>query len=84
MYKRQVMGLPLPGPTHLHKVRNACAHKNVESLQEVRALLPYYSASHIGTPSEMAWDIVAGRPLLGIFSWIDDIIVIVEEATKIP
>lgn len=77
------MGLPLQGPTHLHRIRNACAHKNVESIQDVRALLPYYSLSHINTPSELAWDIVAGRSLLGIFSWIDDMIVITEEATLV-
>lgn len=75
------MGLPLFGPTHLQKVRNACFHKHAENMREVRSLLIHYAAGTINSPADLAWEIVIGRPTLAIYSWIDDMIVIAEYAT---
>jgi hypothetical protein len=75
-------GGSLYGPPHCQLVRNACAHKNDQKLQEVRALSVQYLARPIAAPTDcLFWvDTVSGRP--AFISWIDDMRDIATDAVK--
>lgn len=75
-------GGSLYGPSHCQLVRNACAHKNDQKLQEVRALSVLYLARPIAVPTDcLFWgDTVSGRP--AFISWIDDMRAIATETIK--
>lgn len=75
-------GLPVYGPRHLQIVRNACSHKNIESIKDVRNLSINYFAAPLHSPSDLAWFIDRNSNCCGIYSWCDDLSLIVEEATK--
>ena len=74
-------GLPLYGPKHLQIVRNACAHKNVETVNQVRSLTIHYSGVKISSPSDLAWQVISSNNTCGIYSWIEDLITIADQAT---
>lgn len=65
-------GGSLYGPPHCQKVRNACAHKNDQNIQDVRALAVFYIAQPIVLPTDaLEWiDTVTGKP--AFISWLDD------------
>ena len=75
-------GLPLYGPRHLQIVRNACFHKNSEAIVEVRKLISEYYVDSLKSPSDLAWFIDKQRKCCAIYSWCEDLTVIVELATK--
>ncbi len=78
---RSAFGLPLAGPKHLQIVRNACAHKNVETLNQVRSLSSHYANPKIKSPTDLAWQIAISNNSCGIYSWIEDLIIIAGQAT---
>ena len=41
------------GPVHVHRVRNAAAHRNLQTLADVRSLSIYYNATGIRHPLEV-------------------------------
>lgn len=75
-------GLPVQGPKHLQIVRNACAHKNAETLADVQNLTINYSLSSISTPTDLLWSINRLSRQCAIYQWIDDCQLIAFEATK--
>ena len=74
-------GLPVAGPKHLQTVRNACAHKNVETMSQVHLLTMHYINSNLRTPSDLAWQISISNNSCGIYSWIEDLTIIANQAT---
>ncbi len=77
-------GLPLLGPKHLQTVRNACAHKNQETIAAVMALQLYYRFSSFSSPHAIAWELEISRNQLAFFCWIDDLAQIADSATNSP
>lgn len=75
-------GGSLYGPPHCQLVRNACAHKNDQNLQEVRSLSVLYQARPIAAPTEaLIWtDTATGKP--AFISWLDDMRAIAEGVIK--
>jgi hypothetical protein len=75
-------GGSLYGPPHCQRVRNACAHKNDQTLEEVRSLAVLYFARPIVLPTDcLLWtDTVTGKP--AFISWLDDMRAIGEEVIK--
>ena len=75
-------GGSLYGPRHCQLVRNACAHKNDQNLQEVRALSVRYQARPIAEPTDcLFWvDTVSLKP--AFISWLDDMRAIAADAVK--
>lgn len=76
------LGGSLYGPPHCQLVRNACAHKNDQNLQEVRALSVLYLARPIAAPTDaLIWtDTVTGKP--AFISWLDDMRAIAADAIR--
>lgn len=76
------LGGSLYGPPHCQLVRNACAHKNDQSLQEVRQLSVLYVARPITSPTDsLFWvDTVSGKP--AFVSWLEDMRAIAADAIK--
>ncbi len=76
------LGGSLYGPLHCQLVRNACAHKNDQNLQEVKNLSVLYLAQPIASPADcLMWaDTVTGKP--AFISWLDDMRAIGVEAIK--
>lgn len=76
------LGGSLYGPPHCQLVRNACAHKNDQNLQAVRALAVLYLASPITAPTDsLFWrDTASGKP--AFISWLDDMRAIAANAIK--
>ena len=76
------LGGSLYGPPHCQLVRNACAHKNDQSLQGVRNLSVLYLACPITAPTDaLIWtDTVTGKP--AFISWLDDMRAIAADAIK--
>jgi hypothetical protein len=76
------LGGSLYGPPHCQLVRNACAHKNDQNLQGVRALAVLYVARPISAPTDcLLWvDTVSGKP--AFISWLEDMRAIAANAIK--
>lgn len=66
------LGGSLYGPPHCQKVRNACAHKNDQNLQDIKDLSVLYIAHPIAAPTDcLTWtDAVTGKP--AFISWLED------------
>ncbi len=71
-------GLPLSGPKHLQIVRNACHHKNWETMNYVKALVQFYNFSNLKTPSFLAWEVDINKNEFAYYAWIDDLKLIAE------
>lgn len=77
------LGLPLKGPQHVQLVRNCLAHKNIESLFNIRAEFAVtYAVPRTFTPTDIAWTNLRGSADLAIDLWIEDMRVIGDYATK--
>jgi hypothetical protein len=60
-------------PRHLRIVRNACAHWQVQSVAEVRALSAYYSGRSVRHPSHVAWTTRVGTTTESFLFWTDEL-----------
>lgn len=74
-------GLPLRGPKHLQIVRNACAHKNDETMATVRNISIYYISKPLQQPCELTWQIDKRNNTTALYSWITDFKHVAELAT---
>lgn len=74
-------GLPFDGIKHMQKVRNACAHKNVETLGDIQFLKMTYDLSSIKCPTHVMWSNKRGAGELAIELWIRQIATIAKHAT---
>lgn len=74
-------GLPILGPKHLQIVRNACAHKDIETMEQVRGLLLHYLIEEFVCPSDLAWQLNPIRKICAIYSWICDMRTMADLAT---
>ncbi len=62
----------LPGPKHCQIVRNACAHKNLETKGAVLALSTFYLASPITYPTDaLTWRDPVSQEFAFV-AWLDD------------
>jgi hypothetical protein len=77
-------GLPLLGPKHLQIVRNACAHKDIETMKQVRDLLLHYTKEEFLCSSDLAWQLDPTRNICAIYSWIFDMRIMADLATATP
>jgi hypothetical protein len=66
-------GLPLHGPRHLQIVRNACYHKNWETMNDIRSLSMHFLSPTIKSPSDLTWQVYSASSQLAYFVWIDDL-----------
>ncbi len=69
-------GLSVSGPTHLQLVRNACAHKNEESMKAVRQISIHYISQPLQQPSELVWQFHKRTKTVALYSWISDLQII--------
>lgn len=67
---------------HLQRVRNACAHKNIETLQDISALSSTYKFSKIDYPSDVAWCNVKNNSEFAIELWLYEMNLIADYATS--
>lgn len=74
-------GLSLRGPKHMQLVRNACAHKNKETMAAVRSISIYYISKLPQQPSELVWQVDRSNKTVALYSWISDLKVIADLAT---
>lgn len=74
-------GLSVSGPTHLQLVRNACAHKNEETIEAVRKISIHYISQPPQHPSELVWRLQKKSKAVAFYSWISDLQVIANLAT---
>jgi hypothetical protein len=72
----------LLGPRHCQTVRNACAHRNDQTLKNVTDLSTKYVAHQIWVPSEASTWQVPGTRERAFKSWTDDMRNIAEAAVK--
>ena len=75
-------GLPLLGPVHLQRTRNACFHKNADTLGDVRSLFIHYRIMNFSSPCDLAWQLDPTKSTLAIYAWMDDLEVMVDKATQ--
>lgn len=69
------------GPRHLQIVRNAAAHMNGETYQEVRALRPYYDVKPWRHPSEVTLWVDPTSKNYAFSTWIADMRTAADAAT---
>ena len=69
-------GLSVNGPMHLQLVRNACAHKNKETMDAVRKISIHYVSQPLQQPSELVWKLHKKNKTGALYSWISDLQVI--------
>lgn len=67
---------------HLQITRNACAHKNSETINSIRSLSLDYSFSKINHPTELAWTIHKTSNEIAIYYWLYEMNQIADYATK--
>lgn len=64
-------GMGLTSINHLQKARNACAHKNVETISELSSqMVIHYNFSHLKKPSELAWSFLRGSHTFAFHNWL--------------
>ncbi len=77
------LGLPLTGPQHIQLIRNCLAHKNIESVLNLRSGFALtYTMPPTCTPAEIAWSNLRGSADLAIDLWIEDMRTIGAYATQ--
>lgn len=67
---------------HLQKLRNACAHKNVETMQELNHLTLDYNFSKLNQPVELAWTTIKNGQEFAIQFWLYEMNLIADYATS--
>lgn len=72
----------LTGPKHCQIIRNACAHKNLQTRSEVMALASSYIAATIKHPAESMLWLLPSNSEFAFVSWLDDMRLISEGAVK--
>jgi len=77
-------GINLNGPKHLQITRNACAHKNVETMMMVKSISISYIVNRINQPYELSWEIDNNSRKIAIYKWIEDMLIIADNAVKFP
>ena len=77
----QVFGGGLHGPEHLQIVRNAAAHLNNQTLGEVAALRPYYSATPLRHPTDATLWIEPTCNDYALIAWCDELRLLADLAT---
>lgn len=70
------------GPVHLQRVRNASAHLNSQTLDDVKSLRAYYNSSRIRHPVESLTWIDPSSNDYAFISWITEIRIIAEITTE--
>jgi hypothetical protein len=76
-------GLPLLGPKHLQIVRNACFHKNSETVQAVKVISSSYgNGVGVSGPADLIWCYEPSKGTNAIYSWLADFKTIAEVATE--
>ncbi len=66
----------------LQYIRNACAHKNVETMDEIRQLSSVYRGGKIKSATDLAWRINISESVHGIELWIFEMNLIADLATS--
>ncbi|MBO7925578.1 hypothetical protein RB215_10255 [Pseudoalteromonas sp. HL-AS2] len=66
----------------LQLVRNACAHKNVETISDLYDLAGRYSFVKITTPTDLAWSHKKGTTELAIDIWLEEMLTIANLTTE--
>lgn len=69
------------GVKDLQRIRNCCAHKNIENIFDVRQMGLTYMITSRATPVDIAWSYKQGGTSLAIESWLHETIVIADLAT---
>jgi hypothetical protein len=72
----------LNGPKHCQIVRNACAHKNLQTKAEVQNLATTYIATSIKYPTDALTWREPGTQQYAFLSWLDDMRLIAEGAVS--
>jgi len=67
---------------HLQKVRNACAHKNIETLTELNSLNHLYGFSRLNMATEFVWTIHSQSKTIAIELWLYEISKIADLSTE--
>ena len=75
-------GLPVYGIKHLQHVRNACCHKNKETMRQISQFFIYYYIVDVSTPSDLVWHVNTYSQTYGIYHWIDNMWTIANIATS--
>jgi hypothetical protein len=75
-------GSSLYGPIHLQKVRNACAHINSETMNDLRSLAAYYVSRQLNHPTEVMWWSEPITRTDAIYIWMEDLESIADYATQ--
>jgi hypothetical protein len=74
-------GISAQSPSHLQIVRNACYHLNIETMNRVRSLLPFYVGTVRQHPSELIWCLDGNTRCDAFYCWLEELGVIAELAT---
>jgi hypothetical protein len=75
-------GLSLIAPRHIQVVRNACAHINSESMQQVQSLMVNYIGTDLKNPIDLMWWLEPVTKTDAIFFWLDELEIIVDYITS--
>ena len=74
-------GMPFDGIKHMQQVRNSAAHKNIETMSEIKSLSMYYNSPEINSPMDVVWACKHQENTLAIEQWLYDINLIADLAT---
>jgi hypothetical protein len=74
-------GISTQAPTHLQIVRNACYHRNSETIQRVKSIQPYYVGAVNHHPYELIWCLESNSRSDAVYYWLDEMETIAELAT---
>lgn len=76
-------GMGLDSINHLQAARNAIAHKNVETITNLRRdMILHYHITNIKNPSDLAWALKRNTTTFGFYHWIYEMRIIAKEAVK--
>lgn len=75
-------GLPLNGPKHMQLVRNACQHKNVETIKKLTTIRLQYTSYASNSPSLIIWEVDISKNMPAYLSWLDDMEIIAQNACQ--
>jgi hypothetical protein len=75
-------GMPFNGIKHMQQVRNAAAHKNIETINDIQSLSIHYNTSVIKSPMDVIWAHKHTTTTLAIEQWLYEINLIADLATS--
>lgn len=75
-------GMPFNGIKHMQMIRNSLAHKNVETMTEVRTLATAYRLTKVTSPIDIIWSFVGQTNTFAIDQWLYEINLIADFATE--